>query len=130
MPYLEKAKKRPRSVKTWSNEARSQRVRVYCTERWKRLRIGYLMAHPTCELCEARGIVTLAEDVHHASSFQLYDGALRLAKAFDSSNLIALCKHCHAYIHRFGATRETDLEAEARAADEDFGNGVIPHKYV
>ena len=127
MPYLNKSKKRPRTSR---GKSRETRVRVYCTERWKRLRIGCLMEHPLCELCEARGIVTLAEDVHHRSSFQLYEGAMKLYKAFDSNNLMSLCKHCHAWVHRYGAVRDTDIEVEAAAADEAFGRGVVPHKYI
>lgn len=126
MPYLIKSHKK--KTRTRNTSSRASRVRVYCTERWKRLRVGYLMAHPTCELCEARGIVTLAVDVHHARSFQLYDGAERLMYAYSPGNLIALCKHCHAWVHRHGATHETDIDAEAKAADEAFGPGIIPHR--
>lgn len=129
MPYLVKTQKKKRKTRRQTDN-RAKRTSVYCTERWKRLRIGYLMAHPTCELCEARGIVTLAVDVHHMRSFQLYDGAKRLYHAYNPGNLMALCKHCHAWIHRYGATRDTDLEAEAKAADEEFGKGIIPHSEI
>ena len=46
----------------------------------------------------------MAEDVHHKDSFLNYDGTDRLAKAFDFSNLLSLCKQCHSYLHRNGTT--------------------------
>lgn len=128
MPYLNKPKKKRQ--RDSRGDRRQARVRIYCTEKWKRIRIGCLLEHPLCELCEARGITTLAEDVHHRSSFQLYDGAMKLYKAYDSNNLMSLCKACHAWIHRHGAVRDTDIEAEAEAADRAFGPGIVPHKYI
>ena len=126
MPYLKKAGRR--STTRTKTDNRNARVRVYCTEEWKRLRRGYLMQQPTCELCDRRGIISLAKDVHHARSFQLLRGAERLYYAYSPDNLIALCKECHAWVHRHGPTYDTDLDAEAKAADETFGRGIIPNK--
>ena len=50
------------------------RRKIYQTEQWKLVRIGKLMEQPVCELCDARGIVTLAVDVHHADSITNYEG--------------------------------------------------------
>ena len=127
MPYLTKPKRKRTSHRT---DNRNARQRIYCTEEWKRLRRGYLMQQPTCELCDRRGIITLAVDVHHARSFQLLKGAERIFYAFSPTNLIALCKECHAWVHRHGPTYETDLDAEAKAADETFGPGIIPTKMI
>ena len=130
MPYLKKAKRRVGSTTRRKTDTREARQSIYRTERWKRLRHGYLMHHPVCELCDARGIVTLAVDVHHRRSFQVDVGAQRLFYAYNAGNLMALCKACHAFIHRHGATYYTDTDTEAAAADEAFGKGVPPHKYI
>ena len=129
MPYLKKSKRHSASTRR-KTESRKLRQSVYCTERWKRMRIGYLMQHPVCELCERRGIVTLAVDVHHIRSFQLSRGDEMLFHAYNPANLMALCKHCHNFIHRHGATTYTDLDQEAEEADRIYGRGIIPQKEI
>lgn len=57
---------------------------------WRRFRIGYLMRHPICADCERRGILTVAEEVHHIRKVR--DAPeLRLSE----SNVIGLCVSCH-----------------------------------
>lgn len=59
---------------------------------WKRIRDKYVLAHPFCEQCFKDGVMVQVEEVHHI---------VPLAKGgtHDTSNLISLCKSCHAKIH-------------------------------
>jgi 5-methylcytosine-specific restriction protein A len=59
--------------------------------RWQRVRLGFLQDHPLCVDCGAKGIVTVATDVHHVLKIADYP-ELRL----DPRNLMALCHGCHA----------------------------------
>ena len=59
---------------------------------WKRIRDRYVSKHPLCELCLQRGLYVPTEEVHH--KLPLAEGGTH-----DESNLIALCKSCHARIH-------------------------------
>lgn len=59
---------------------------------WKRIRDSYAAAHPLCELCMEKGIYVKTEEIHHR--LPLSEGGTH-----DRSNLIALCKPCHARIH-------------------------------
>lgn len=59
---------------------------------WKRIRDKYAKEHPFCEECFKKGIMVPVEEVHHIKP--LSDGGTH-----DKSNLISLCKSCHAKIH-------------------------------
>ena len=59
---------------------------------WKRIRDKYVSEHPFCELCYEKGVLVNTEEVHH--KVPLADGGTH-----EKSNLIALCKSCHAKIH-------------------------------
>ncbi len=63
------------------------------------MRKTQMMKHPKCEICEMEGKITLAIDAHHLDSFVNYDGMEMMSKAYDSTNLISLCKECHNRIH-------------------------------
>jgi 5-methylcytosine-specific restriction protein A len=104
------------------------RRKIYQTEQWKRVRIGKLMEQPVCELCDARGIVTLAVDVHHADSITNYEGDMMLLKAYDPGNLVSLCKECHAWLHRIGTTNGINVEQSAKDLDNEYGPGIRPFK--
>lgn len=94
MPTLNKQKKQP--SRTFNRE---DRQKVYQSTRWKKLRLAKLLSNPLCELCLAKGITTPAIDVHHIDSFMNYTATNRLSKAYDASNLMSICKECHAKIH-------------------------------
>lgn len=94
MPYLKKPKKA--KTRTFNRE---DRQKIYQSTKWRELRQAKLMSQPLCEKCLAENIIKPAEDVHHIDSFMNYTGALRLAKAFDFSNLMSVCKECHYKIH-------------------------------
>ena len=59
---------------------------------WKRIRDKYVSQRPFCELCFEKGILVPAQEVHH--KLPLSEGGTH-----ERSNLIALCKSCHAKIH-------------------------------
>ena len=59
---------------------------------WKRIRDRYVPQHPLCEVCLERGFYVPTEEVHH--KLPLAEGGTH-----EASNLIALCKSCHARIH-------------------------------
>lgn len=99
MPILVKAPKEPKR-----NNKREDRQKIYQSQQWKKLRQIKLMYNPLCELCQAKGIIKPAIDIHHKDSFLNYDGAMRLYKAYDYSNLLSLCKECHSEVHKSGVT--------------------------
>lgn len=61
-------------------------------EQWKKIRKRYAQAHPMCEQCLKSGIYRETEEIHHVKP--LSEGGTH-----DESNLIALCKECHARTH-------------------------------
>ncbi|MCD8073451.1 MAG: HNH endonuclease [Lachnospiraceae bacterium] len=78
--------------KRYKKYDRDPAVRRRYGRAWKRIRDSYAAAHPLCELCLAKGIYTKTEEIHH--KLPLSEGGTH-----DRSNLIALCKPCHARIH-------------------------------
>jgi 5-methylcytosine-specific restriction enzyme A len=63
---------------------------VYDTIRWQKFRRWYLSIHPLCEICERDGRTTPAVLVDHIH--ELKDGG----QQYDSANVQALCRLCHA----------------------------------
>lgn len=59
---------------------------------WKRIRDRYASRHPFCEECQRKGLLRPVEEVHH--KVPLSQGGTH-----DESNLVSLCKECHARIH-------------------------------
>ena len=59
---------------------------------WKRIRDSYVKTHPFCEICFEKGSLVPVEEVHH--KIPLAEGGTH-----ERSNLISLCKSCHARIH-------------------------------
>ena len=59
---------------------------------WKRIRDNYVKNHPFCEKCFEKGVLVEVEEVHHIKP--LSEGGTH-----EKSNLISLCKSCHARIH-------------------------------
>jgi 5-methylcytosine-specific restriction protein A len=91
---------------------KKERKKVYSSARWENLRQSKLMYNPLCEFCLALDRVTPATEVHHMDSFLNYTGNMRLAKAYDMSNLISLCSEHHGFLHRNGTTHGLNLEHE------------------
>lgn len=58
---------------------------------WQKLRARFVKSHPLCEDCLAQGRTTAANEAHHVE--KVADAPER---RLDASNLMALCKRCHA----------------------------------
>ncbi|MCU0973719.1 MAG: HNH endonuclease [Burkholderiales bacterium] len=61
--------------------------------RWERVRALVLQAEPLCQVCQAEGRVTAANEVHH-----LVPIAVDPSRRLELANLQPLCKACHAAI--------------------------------
>lgn len=59
---------------------------------WKRIRDSYVQAHPFCERCFERGILTPVDEVHHIVPISRGGTHAR-------NNLMSLCRSCHNKIH-------------------------------
>ena len=58
---------------------------------WQRIRDRYAAAHPFCEECYKRGVLTPTEEIHHIKP-------LAHGGTHAEDNLMALCKPCHSRI--------------------------------
>lgn len=97
MPTITKPKRKYRNDRRLNAE---NRIKVYNSTRWRRLRELKLTNDPLCEKCLEEGRVTPAEDVHHKISFMsVIDPVQRKFLAYDYENLQSLCKVCHQKIH-------------------------------
>ena len=85
-----------------SSDARKrERQEIYQSKRWKEVRKAYFQEHPLCERCLKEGRITPAHDIHHRLS-PFVKGLTPEEKdrrAFDWSNLMALCVDCHIKEH-------------------------------
>ena len=97
----EHTKKRSREYERYD---RDPATRKRYGKQWRRIRSIYIKAHPYCEECYRKGIMTPVEEVHHIKP--LSEGGTN-----DFSNLMSLCKSCHSRIHaergdRWGQKRQ------------------------
>lgn len=107
MPYIKRLPNKKWKYKNNNNRKRNKsekeklRVKLYNNKKWKRLRSGYLIYHPLCEVCEKKGLVTPATSCHHINS--PFDDGLsdeeRLGRLLDPNNIIAICHQCHGELH-------------------------------
>lgn len=77
---------------SYEKYGRDKAVRRRYGRAWKRIRDSYVKEHPFCEICFEKGILVPVDEVHHKKP--LSEGGTH-----DRSNLISLCKSCHAKIH-------------------------------
>ena len=69
---------------------------IYNTDRWRKLRLNYLMYNPICERCNE----VLATDVHHINKIPKTDNLVLMQQiGFDENNLMSLCRECHKIKH-------------------------------
>ena len=72
----------------------------YHSQAWKSCRDNYLkQKHGLCENCMRRGIYTPADTVHHIVHLtpqNITDPTISLS----TSNLMAVCRDCHAELHK------------------------------
>jgi len=85
--YCEKHSKSTKGRYENSRETATQRG--YGT-RWQKLRNSYVKAHPLCEECLRKGLITPVKDVHHKVK---HNGDPVLL--YDWDNLESLCRACH-----------------------------------
>lgn len=101
MPYIYKPAKKKNAYQSIASDKTMLRRKLYNKAAWRKLREGYLLEHPLCEICLAEGRTTAASDVHHIQS--PFDDGLsdmeRLYRLLDPCNLKALCQHCHGKLH-------------------------------
>ena len=78
---------------------------------WRRLRFRYLQQHPLCERCKEAGKYTPATDVHHVNPIEWATTLEAMtARAYNPTNLMALCPDCHAEIHRELASHSKEAQ--------------------
>lgn len=99
------------------------------TGRWLKLRRDILTAHPCCQLCQQRGEITAATEVHHVRPVEdAFSRAERAQRMYDPHNLLALCHNCHVQVHvelgRSGkaATAKRNAEHVAAIVDRFFND--------
>jgi 5-methylcytosine-specific restriction protein A len=77
--------------------------------RWLALRRSYITMHPLCEECRRQGITRPATEVHHVRPIEGGGTEAEMTRrAFDPTNLRALCTECHHAAHRHVRTRVQD----------------------
>ena len=90
--------------------------RLLNSKRWKVTRTEYLMKHPLCEDCQAKGFVYAAVDVHHVVPCE---SAKTLGEmetlCFAVSNLRALCIPCHIKTHKESKSHTTEGHKQREA---------------
>lgn len=95
MPYLKKHQKQ-----TMRSINKEERKVIYDTARWRKLRLAHLQQYPLCQLCQQKGKVVSAIDIHHIISFMSTNDHLkRMYLAYSPDNLMSLCKECHQQMH-------------------------------
>ena len=79
---------------------RKERMKIYNTQRWRDMRAWKMVENPLCEMCLKEDRVTPVEEIHHMTSFMTTDDPIKRTNlAYDSDNLISICKTCHQRIH-------------------------------
>jgi 5-methylcytosine-specific restriction protein A len=75
-------------------------IQLIHTTRWLRLRKEVLTAHPLCEDCQEKQLITAATEVHHVQPVEeAYNYAEKRQRMYDPHNLRALCHDCHVRRH-------------------------------
>ena len=101
MPTIQltsKTKKETTKNERNQTDARKLRQQAYNNTAWRKLRDTFLKEHAVCTDCIGKGRVTPAQDVHHIKSpFQ--NGSINYNLLLDYTNLVSLCKECHAARH-------------------------------
>lgn len=100
MPIINKQKTNSRyKYKKHGKQAEIQKL--YNSSNWVNLRNAYLMKHPLCEICEAKGLTIPAQEIHHIKPISTGEDILEMMDiAFNPNNLQALCVKCHHEIHK------------------------------
>lgn len=78
-----------RTKRDYDRERGSAASRGYGS-RWRRARAAYLLEHPLCVMCQARGRIEQATVVDHITPHRG-----DYARMWDPLNWQSLCKRCH-----------------------------------
>lgn len=73
-----------------TREERLADNRFYASKAWTTLRAWFLARFPLCAICQAKGIDTLAQHVHH-----VIPRKSRPDLALNAGNLQSVCQPCH-----------------------------------
>lgn len=100
---------------------------IYNSREWRELREQKLRANPLCEVCEQKGIVTAAHQVHHIHPIEDSHSVQEMRKwAFMYENLQSLCDQCHADIHKAEGKGTKALAIErAKQRQDRWADGLI-----
>lgn len=80
------------------------------SSKWNGVRKAHLFSNPLCAVCEKKGSMLSANQVHHKFPFHL-DPSLEL----EFSNLITLCQRCHLLIGHLGSFKSFNKTVEKDA---------------
>lgn len=102
-------------------------IKLINSQRWRRLRCYKMLANPICEVCEAKGISTLAVEVHHVTPVESAATEIGMQQLmYDVRNLQALCHSCHVEIHTaaFSHSKEA-VQANNKRATQRFADKFL-----
>lgn len=92
--------------------------RLLATSAWRRLRRAQLEREPFCADCRREGVLTPAQEVHHALPVAGERDPQRMRRlALDPMNLVSLCRECHRRRH-LAMGKGTAAENARRATEE------------
>ena len=99
MPTINKPVRRKKySIKHNKN---ADIAKIYNSTKWTKLRNAYYVQHPLCEMCLQNGITKPTEEIHHIRPISTGLDILEMEQiAYNSDNLLALCKECHHKLHK------------------------------
>lgn len=115
------------SWKSRSPRQAKDKQTIYNSREWRELRTRKLRANPLCELCQQKGIVTAAHQVHHIHPIEDSHSVQEMRKwAFMYENLQSLCDQCHNDIHKAEGKGTKALAIErAKQRQDRWADGLI-----
>ena len=100
----------------------SESTGFYKTQAWKNTQRNYKQSvGGLCERCLARGIIEPAEIVHHKIPLTA-DNIKDLDISLGHNNLLALCRKCHAEVHKSKANTRYNIDNNGKVTIND---GII-----
>lgn len=99
-------------------EHRKVRQKAYNNPAWRKLRDTFIREHAVCADCISKGKITPSQDIHHIKS-PFKNGEVNYNLLLDYTNLVALCKECHAARHNKEQGNRT-IEDIIKQLDELF----------
>lgn len=101
-------------------------TRMLNSKQWKLLRLWKLQQNPICQVCERKGKVSAAVDVHHITPVESATTLREMeALCFSPKNLLAVCIPCHIAIHQEAMSHTK--EGHKQREDERLARWVERH---